>query len=190
MPWVDFSVILRETDAERREQVIMEESNTFSTEVDETADVVQDLIEEIYVIDTQLQIQDLSARERKELKRKRRLKREELEKKYGASTVSRILSNKMTPEKKREAEEKIFQLQQELNQGEDEHLYRYNEDTEEFELGREDAAADITRRITAVILRTDNRIENSTFRSEKRQLYKVKEALIKIGMIDLAEALE
>ena len=100
MPWVDFSLILRETDAERREQVIMnilqqnlpesndvyyiyhdQESNTFSIEVDETADVVQDLIEEIYVIDAQLKVQDLSARKRKELKRKRRLKREELEKK-------------------------------------------------------------------------------------------------------------
>ena len=81
LPWVDFSVILRETDAERREQVIMDilqqnlpesndvyyiyhdqESNTFSIEVDETADVVQDLIEEIYVIDAQLQVRDLSAR--------------------------------------------------------------------------------------------------------------------------------
>ena len=100
MPWVDFSLILRETDAERRDQVIMnilqqnlpesndvyyiyhdQESNTFSIEVDETADVVQDLIEEIYVIDAQLKVQDLSARKRKELKRKRRLKREELEKK-------------------------------------------------------------------------------------------------------------
>ena len=187
LPWVDFSVILRETDAERREQVIMDilqqnlpesndiyyiyhdqESNTFSIEVDETADVVQDLIEEIYVIDAQLKVQDLSAKERKELKRIRRLKREELEKKYGARTVSRILSNKMTPEKKREAEEKIFQIQQELNQGEEEHFYRYNEDTEEFELVREDAAADIARRITAAILRTDNRIENSNSRSEKK----------------------
>ena len=197
MPWIDFSVILMETDAERREQVIMnilqqnlpesndvyyiyhdQESNTFSIEVDKTADVGQDLIEEIYVIDAQLQVQDLSARERKELKHKGRLKRKELEKKYGARTVSRILSNKMTPEKKREAEKKIFQLQQELNQGEDEYFYKYNEDTEEFELGQEDAAADIARRITAAILRTDDRIESSTSRSEKRQLYKVKEALI------------
>ena len=108
--------------------------------------------------------------------------------------MSRILSNKMTPEKKREAKEKIFQLQQELNQGEDEYFYKYNEDTEEFELGQEDAAADIARRITAAILRTDDRIESSTSRSEKRQLYKIKEALItylkKVGMIDLAEALE
>ena len=197
LPWVDFSVILRETDAERREQVIMDilqqnlpesndiyyiyhdqELNTFSIEIDETADIVQDLIEEIYVTDAQLKVQDLSAKERKELKQIRRLKREELEKKYGARTVSRILSNKLTPEKKREAEEKTFQIQQELNQGEEEHFYRYNEETEEFELGREDSAADIARRITAAILRTDNRIENSNPRSEKRQLYEVKEALI------------
>ena len=84
MPWVNFSLILRETDAERREQVIMnilqqklpesndvyyiyhdQESNTFNIEVGETADVVQDLIEEIYVIDAQLKVQVLSARERK-----------------------------------------------------------------------------------------------------------------------------
>ena len=100
----------------------------------------------------------------------------------------------MTPEKKRKAEEKVFQIQQELNQGEDEYFYRYNEETEEFELGREDAPADIARRITSAILRADNRIEKSKSRSEKRQLYKVKEALItylkKVGMIDLAEALE
>ena len=57
-----------------------QESNTFSIEVDDTADVVQNLTEEIYVIDAQLKVHDLSPRERKELRRKRRLKREELEK--------------------------------------------------------------------------------------------------------------
>ena len=82
--------------------------------------------------------------------------------------MSRILSNKMTPEKKRETEEKIFQLQQELNQGEDEYFYKYNQDTEELELGQEDAAADIACRITAAILRTDDRIEISTSRSKKK----------------------
>ena len=100
IPWVDFSLILKETDTERREQVIMnilqqnlpesndvyyiyhdQESTTFSIEVDETEDVGQELIEEIYVTDAQLKVRDLSARERKELKRKRRLKHKELGKK-------------------------------------------------------------------------------------------------------------
>ena len=96
----------------------------------------------------------------------------------------------MTPEKKRELKEQIFTLQQDLNQDQDEWFYRYNEQTEEFELMREeDQAADIACRI-----RTNNRINSATSRSEKRGLYKIREALItylkKVGMIDLTEALD
>ena len=101
----------------------------------------------------------------------------------------------MTPEKKRELKEQIFTLQQDLNQDQDEWFYRYNEQTEEFELKREeDQAADIACRITAAIIRRNNRINSATSRSEKRGLYKVREALInylkKVGMIDLTEALD
>ena len=213
MPWVDFSIVLREDDAERREEAIMkllqnnipddddlyyiyhdQETNTFSVEVDEDAEEVRDLIEGVYVIDAQLKFENYSARERKELKNKRKRIIEILKNHYGDKTLSRVLSDKMTPEKRRELEEQIFTLQQDLNQDQDQWFYRYNKQTEELELTREDdQAADIAHRITAAIIRTNNKINSSTSRSEKRGLYKVKEALItylkKVGMIDLAEAL-
>ena len=213
MPWVDFSIVLREDDAERREEAIMkllqnnipddgdlyyiyhdQETNTFSVEVDEDAEEVRDLIEGVYVTDAQLKFENYSARERKELKNKRKRIIEILKNHYGDKTLSRVLSDKMTPEKRRELEEQIFTLQQDLNQDQDQWFYRYNKQTEELELTREDdQAADIAHRITAAIIRTNNKINSSTSRSEKRGLYKVKEAIItylkKVGMIDLAEAL-
>ena len=213
MPWVDFSIVLREDDAERREEAIMkllqnnipddddlyyiyhdQETNTFSVEVDEDAEEVRDLIEGVYVIDAQLKFENYSARERKELKNKRKRIIEILKNHYGDKTLSRVLSDKMMPEKRRELEEQIFTLQQDLNQDQDQWFYRYNKQTEELELTREDdQAADIAHRITATIIRTNNKINSSTSRSEKRGLYKVKEAIItylkKVGMIDLAEAL-
>ena len=198
MPWVDFSVILREDDAEKREEAIMtllqnnipddnnmyyiyhdQGTNTFSVEVDEDAEEVRDLIEGVYVIDAQLKHENYSARERKELKNERKTIIEILKNHYGDTTLSRVLSEKMTPEKRRELEEQIYTLQQDLNQDRDEWFYNYNEQTEEFELMREDdQSADISRRITAAIIRTNNRINSSTSRSEKRGLYKVNKALI------------
>ena len=193
MPWIDFSVILRENEAEKREELIMtllqnnmpddndryyiyhdQETNTFSVKLDEDAEEVRDLIEGIYVIDAQLKFENHSARERKELTNKRKRILEILESYYDSKTLSRVLSDKMTPEKKRELEEQIFTLQQDLNQNQDEWFYKYNEQTEEFESMREeDQAADIARRITAAIIRTNNRINSATSRSEKRELYKV-----------------
>ena len=91
MPWVEFSIVLRENDAERREQAIMEllqnnmpdnndqyyiyhdqETNTFSVELDENAEEVQDFIEDIRVIDTKLKIGKLSVKERKRLKNEKK----------------------------------------------------------------------------------------------------------------------
>ena len=155
MPWVDFSIVLREDDAERREEAIMkllqnnipddddlyyiyhdQETNTFSVEVDEDAEEVRDLIEGVYVIDAQLKFENYSARERKELKNKRKRIIEILKNHYGDKTLSRVLSDKMTPEKRRELEEQIFTLQQDLNQDQDQWFYRYNKQTEELELTR------------------------------------------------------
>ena len=88
MPWVDFSIILQENDAERREQVIMDllqnnmpdsndqyyiyhnqETNHFSVELDEDADELRDLVERVRVIDAKLKIEYLTAKERKSLKK-------------------------------------------------------------------------------------------------------------------------
>ena len=142
MPWVDFSVILTENDAEKREEAIMtllqnnipdnndmyyiyhyQETNTFSVEVDEDAEDVRDLIEGVCVIDAQLKYEDFSAKKRKALKNRRKQIIETLRNHYGDKTLSRVLSNKMTPEKRTEIEEQIFNLQQDLNQDRDDWFY-------------------------------------------------------------------
>ena len=150
IPWVDFSVILSENDPERREETIMtllqnnipadndtyyiyhdQETNTFSVEVDEDAEEIRDLIEGVYVIDARLKYEAFSSKERKVLKDKRKRIIEILQRHYGDKTLSRVLSEKMTPEKQREIEEQIFNLQQNLNQDSDDWFYNYNEQTEE-----------------------------------------------------------
>ena len=153
LPWIDFNTIIRETEVDKRTQVILnllqknlpdfaediyyiyhdEESNAFSIEVDEKSEEIQDFVESILVIDAKLRNEDLSDQKRKELKRKRRLKIKELEKTYGSRTLARTLKEKLTEEQK-EAEEKIVQLQNELNKDDDKYYYDYNEDNGEYEL--------------------------------------------------------
>ena len=91
MPWVDFNIALTENDAERHEQVIMDllqnnmphdndqyyiyhdqESNTFSVELDEEADEIRDLVERARVIDARLKIEYMTAKERKDLKNRKK----------------------------------------------------------------------------------------------------------------------
>ena len=48
-----------------------EQTNTFSIEVDENSDELQDFVEGILTIDARLRVQDLSPEERKSLIRKR-----------------------------------------------------------------------------------------------------------------------
>ena len=143
----------------------------------------------LYVLETE----DLSDKERSELKRTRKMKLKELDKMYGDATIARILKDKLTDQQKKEAEEKIIEQQKQLNKDEDKYYYNFNEDTDEYEL-RLDSGGEISRKITAAILKTDEKIESSTSRSEKRTLHKVKSALIlcleRVGMISLAEALE
>ena len=123
LPWIDFNNIIRETEVDRRTQVILnllqnnlpastediyysyhdEETNTFSIEVDEKSKEIQDFVESILVKDAKLRNEDLS-----DLKRKRRLKIKELEKTYGSRTLARTLKEKLTEEQKKEAEEKII----------------------------------------------------------------------------------
>ena len=197
LPWIDFNTIIRETEVDRRTQVIMnllqnnlpasteviyyiyhdEETNTFSIEVDEKSEEIQDFLETILVIDARLRNEDLSDNKRKELKRKMRLKIKELEKTYGSKTLARTLKKKLTEEQKKEAEERIFQLQSELNKDDDKYYYDYNEDTQEYEL-RLDSGGDVIRKIVAAILKTDKLMSETTSRSEKRTFKKVKDALI------------
>ena len=213
MPWVDFSVVLRENDAEKREEAIMtllqnnlpddndryyiyhdQEANTFSVEVDEDQEELGDLIERIYVIDAQLKLEAYSAKERKELKKRRKRYLEILNDHYGYLTLSRVFLDKMSLEKKRELEEQIYNLQQNLNANSDDWFYIFNNQTEEFELLKEDQSGDIARRITQAILRTNKALENARTGKEKRGLLKVKAALItylkRVGMLDQAKALD
>ena len=93
MPWIDFSIILNENDAEKREQVKMDllqnnmphdndqyyiyhdqESNTFSVELDEDADEIRGLIEGARVIDARLKIEYMTAKKRKDKKKKQKEK--------------------------------------------------------------------------------------------------------------------
>ena len=111
-----------------------EETNTFSIEVDEKSEEIQDFVETILVIDARLRNEDLSDNKCEQLKRKRRLKIKELEKTYGSKTLAKKLKEKLTEEQKKEVEERIFQLQSELNKDDDKYYYDYNEDTEEYEI--------------------------------------------------------
>ena len=81
-------------------------TNTWSIKVDESADEIQDFIESILVINAQLKTQDLSAKERNKLIRKRKLKIKELRKTYGRNDAADVLENKLSPSEKAEIEKK------------------------------------------------------------------------------------
>ena len=94
LPWVDFKTILDNTDLNKRTQVILnilqnkmpvsgddiyyiyhdQKTNTFSIEVDENLDEIQDFIESILVIGARLKIEDLSEKDRTYLKKLRKSK--------------------------------------------------------------------------------------------------------------------
>ena len=213
LPWIDFNTIIRETDVDRRTQVILnllqnnlpastehiyyiyhdEETNTFSIEVDEKSEEIQDFVESNLVIDAKLRNEDLSDTKRKELKRKKRRKIKELEKTYGSRTLARTLKEKLTEEQKRDAGEKVIQLQNELNKDDDKYYHDYNEDNEEYELRLDRGGRHHTKNCCSC-LRTDKLMIESTSRSELRSLQKVKDALIlylrRVQANTLADALE
>ena len=85
-------------------------------------------------------------------------------------------------------------MQQNLNANSDDWFYIFNNQTEEFELLKEDQSGDIARRITQAILRTTKALKNARTGKEKRGLLKVKAALTaylkRVDMLDLAEALD
>ena len=91
LPWVDFNTILENTESAQRQQVILDilqnnmpssgddiyyiyhdtQTNTFSIEVDESSNEIQDFIEDILIIDVQLRVKDLSDKERDLLKKEK-----------------------------------------------------------------------------------------------------------------------
>ena len=214
MPWVDFSIVLRENDAERREQAIMkllqnnmpdnndqcyiyhdQETNTFSAELDENAEEVQDIIEDIRVIDAKLNVEYLSVKERKRLKNEKKRLLKFLNDYYGIKTLSRVMANKRDPKEQKELENGVIEIENELNSAGDNWYHNYNKDIEESEINKEShQAADISHRITAAILRTDEQLAAETSAQKIRGLKKVKKYLLLylklVGMDELAESLD
>ena len=114
MPWVDFNVVLDNTEKYNREQVIFDilqanmpnsgddiyyvyqdpETNVFSIKTDEIAEEIQDFVENIRIIDAKLAIEALSKKERNCLLKVRSLKIKELRKTYGANVLADVLDNK------------------------------------------------------------------------------------------------
>ena len=126
LPWIDFKTVLDNTKSWRREQVILDilqanmpssgdniyyidhdlQTNTWSIKVDESSDEIQDFVESILVINAQLKMQDLSAKEKNRLIRKKKLKIKELRKTYGATEAADVLENKLLQVKKKKLKKK------------------------------------------------------------------------------------
>ena len=120
MPWVDFNVVLDNTEKYNREQVIFDilqanmpnsgddiyyvyqdpETNVFSIKTDEIAEEIQDFVENIRIIDAKLAIEALSKKERNYLLKVRSLKIKELRKTYGANVLADVLDNKLSESEK------------------------------------------------------------------------------------------
>ena len=114
MLWVDFNVVLDNTEKYNREQVIFDilqanmpnsgddiyyvyqdpEPNVFSIKTDEIAEEIQDFVENIRIIDAKLAIEALSKKERNCLFKVRSLKIKELRKTYGANVLADVWDNK------------------------------------------------------------------------------------------------
>ena len=151
MPWVDFNVVLDNTEKHNREQVIFDilqanmpnvgddlyyiyqdpETNVFSIKTDEVADDLQDFVESIRVIDSRLAIEILNKKERDYLKA---FKIGELRKIYKANTLADLLENKLSQNEKNELEEEVIEKLKELNKDGDRYYFNFNEQTQEFEI--------------------------------------------------------
>ena len=104
-------------------------TNVFSIKKDILADEITDFTETIRVIDAKLRLETLTRQERTNLLRKRRLKISELRKTFKAHTLADVLDNRLS-----ETEDETVELLKELNKEEDLYYYKFNEDTQEFEI--------------------------------------------------------
>ena len=154
IPWVDFNVVLDNTEKYNREQVIFDilqanmpksgddiyyvyqdpETNVFSIKTDKIAAEIQDFVENIRIIDAKLALEALSKKERNYLLKVRSLKIKELRKTYGANVLADALDNKLSESKKNELEDQVIEILKELNQDEDRYYFEFNEETQEFEI--------------------------------------------------------
>ena len=179
LPWVDFDTILDNTESAQREQVILDilqnnmpssgddmyyiynkQTNTFSIEVDENSDELQDFVEGILTIDARLRVQDLPSDKRKNLIRKRQMKLKELIAHYRANALADVLSKRLSEVERPELEEKIIEIQNRLNKDNDDYYYVFNEDTQEFEL-RLEQDLQLIHDIVAAILKLSDKTENT-----------------------------
>ena len=113
-------------------------TNVFSIKKDILADEITDFTESIRVIDAKLRLETLTRQERNNLLRKRRLKISELRKTYKAHTLADVLDNRLSETEKQILEDEAVKLLTELNKEEDLYYYRFNDDTQEFEILLED----------------------------------------------------
>ena len=154
IPWVDFNVVLDNTEKYNREQVIFDilqanmpnsgddiyyvyqdpETNVFSIKTDEIAEEIQDFVKNIRIIDAKLALEALSKKERNYLLKVRSLKIKELKKTYGANVLADVLDNKLSESEKNELEDQVIKILNELNQDEDRYYFEFNEETQEFEI--------------------------------------------------------
>ena len=214
LPWVDFKTILDNTESSRREQVILDisqsnmpsfgddiyyvdhdpETNTFNIKIDESADEIQNFINGILMIDAQLRLQDLSDKERQVLIKKRKMKIKELRKNYGANEAVDVLEKKLSPSEKAELEEKIIQMQNKLSLESDKYYFDFNEDTQEYEL-RLIENDELIHDIVAIVLKLTDKIENvNTSQTERFESMIAKENFLhylrKKGATELADGLQ
>ena len=138
MPWVDFNVVLNNTEKHQREQVICDilqsnmpnsgddiyyiyqdpETNVFSIRIDEQADEIQDFVENINVIDAKLANEGLSKKQRNYLLKVRNSKLNELRERYNANVLADVLSRKLSESEKNELEDQVVEILKELNRDE------------------------------------------------------------------------
>ena len=197
LPWVDFNVVLDNTDKHNREQVILDilqanmpnlgedlyfiehdpETNVFSIKKDEKADDITDLVESIRVIDARLAIEILSKKERNAFLERKALKIGELRKRYKANALADILENKLSKEEKDELENEVLLKLQELNKDDDRYYFEFNEATQEFEI-----LLDTEVRINAIVfavMQIDKAINNvNTTHTRRLDLMTEKDKLL------------
>ena len=197
LPWVDFNVVLDNTDKHNREQVIFDilqdnmpnlgedlhyidhdpETNIFSIKKDEKADEITDLVESIRVIDARLATEILSKKERNSFLKRKALKIGELRKRYKANTLADILENKLSKEEKDELENEVLLKLQELNKDGDRYYFEFNESTQEFEI-----LLDTEVRINAIVfavMQIDKVINNvNTTHTRRLELMTEKDKLL------------
>ena len=139
---------------------------------DELADEIADFVEGIRVLDAKLRLQDLSPKERNVLLRKRGLKIKELKKTYKAHTLADVLDNKLSEMEKQILEDQAVELLKELNKDEDLYYYKFNRDTQEFEILMEDTDVRINAIVFAALQIKKVIKDPTTSNSRKRFLKK------------------